>query len=143
MRFYVSDAHFKECSDNCCCCALNPDWNYSRGHFAAALQIAKKTGKVHWKDIEPDMYFLNFSWVGAAGFNTNSSEAKAKFASMTMRDYLRYLWNNPARGQSPYKIFAGVLVPDGYDENHDIIYRYNTGVTFQQTTNQDYELKKL
>ena len=21
MRFYVSDAHFKECSDNCCCCA--------------------------------------------------------------------------------------------------------------------------
>ena len=143
MRFYVSDAHFKECSDNCCCCALNPDWNYSRGHFAAALQIAKKTGKVHWKDIEPDMYFLGFEWGKAEGYNVNSSENRAKFAGMTMRDFLHYLWNNPARGQSPYKLFAGVLVPDGYDENHDVIYRYNTGATFQQTTNQDYELKKL
>lgn len=143
MRFYVSDAHFKECSDNCCCCALNPDWNYSRGHFAAALQIAKKTGEVHWKDIEPDMYFLNFSWVGAEGFNTNSSEAKAKFAGMTMKDYLHYLWNNPARGQSPYKIFAGVLVPKGYDENKDIVYEYNPGVTFQSKTGGNWELKRL
>ena len=56
MRFYVSDAHFKECSDNCCCCALNTDWDYSRGHFAAALQIAKKRGYVKWDDIEGDMY---------------------------------------------------------------------------------------
>ncbi len=42
LRFYVSDAHFKECSNNCCCCALPPEWEYSRGNFAAALQIAKK-----------------------------------------------------------------------------------------------------
>lgn len=28
MRFYVSDAHFKECSENCCCCALPKEWNY-------------------------------------------------------------------------------------------------------------------
>ena len=27
MRFYVSDAHFKECSHNCCCCALNKNWD--------------------------------------------------------------------------------------------------------------------
>jgi hypothetical protein len=144
MRFYVSDAHFKECSDNCCCCALNPDWDYSRGHFGAALQIAKKTGAVHWSDIEADMYFLDtFTWKGAEGFNTFSSEAKAKFSGLTMKGYLHYLWNNPARGQSPYKIFAGVLVPDGYDENHDIIYKYNQSVTFQPITNQEYELKKL
>ena len=45
LRFYVSDAHFKECSNNCCCCALNKNWDYSRGNFAAALQIAKATGK--------------------------------------------------------------------------------------------------
>lgn len=143
MRFYVSDAHFKECSDNCCCCALNPNWDYSRGHFGAALQIAKKTGEVRWSDIEPDMYFLNFGWVGAAGFNTNSSEAKAKFAGMTMKDYLHYLWNNPRRGQSPYKIFAGVLVPVGYDENKDIIYKYNQAVTHEPQRVQKYELRKL
>ena len=143
MRFYVSDAHFKECSDNCCCCALNPNWKVSRGHFAAALQIAKKQGKVQFKDIEPDMYFLNFPWKYAEGFNTNTSEAKARFEGMTMKDYLHYLWNNPARGQSPYKIFAGVLVPDGLDENKDIIYKYNKNVTFQPTTDADYELYNL
>lgn len=143
MRFYVSDAHFKECSDNCCCCALNPNWNYSRGHFGAALQIAKKTGSVRWKDIEPDMYFLNFIWNKAQGFNKNTSEKKAKMMGMTMKDYLHSLWNDPKQGQSPYKIFAGVLVPDGFDEDKNIIYRYNPEVTFQTVTHSDYELKKL
>ena len=143
MRFYVSDAHFKECSDNCCCCGLNTDWNYSRGHFAGALQIAKKKGVVQWKDIEPDMYFLNFNFVGAEGFNTNSCETRTFFQDMTMKDYLHYLWNNPMRGQSPYKIFAGVLVPDGLDENKDIIYKYNEGVTFQHITDSACELMKL
>lgn len=136
MRFYVSDAHFKECSDNCCCCALPPDWNYSRGHFAAALQIAKKTGKVQWKDIEKDMYFLDFPWRKAEGFNNSSSEARAHFDGMSMKDYLRYLWNAPKRGQSPYKIFEKVLVPDGYDEDDNIIYRYNEGVTFERHGNE-------
>lgn len=144
LRFYVSDAHFKECSDNCCCCALPPEWEYSRGHFAAALQIAKKTGKVQWKDIEPDMYCLaELCWDRAIGFNQNSSENRALFAKMSMKDYLHFLWNNPKRGQSPYKIFAGVLVPDGLDEDKNIIYKYNPGVTFQQTTDTDYELMKL
>lgn len=131
MRFYVSDAHFKECSDNCCCCALPPGWDYSRGHFAAALQIAKKTGEVRWSDIEKDMYFLEFPMVRAQGFNLNSSENRARLSGMTMKDYLRYLWNAPRRGQSPYKIFERVLEPDGYDENGDIIYKYNQKVTFE------------
>lgn len=132
MRFYVSDAHFKECSNNCCCCALNKDWDYSRGNFAAALQIAKKTGFVKWGDIEKDMYFLDFDFNKAEGFNTNSSENRAKFRDMTMKDYLHYLWNNPKMGQSPYKIFEKVLVPDGYDEDKNIIYKYNQDVTFEQ-----------
>lgn len=144
LRFYVSDSHFKECSDNCCCCALPPEWEYSRGHFAAALQIAKKTGKVQWKDIESDMYCLaELCWDRAIGFNQNSSENRALFAKMSMKDYLHFLWNNPKRGQSPYKIFAGVLVPDGLDEDRNIIYKYNPGVTFQPTTDTDYELMKL
>lgn len=31
MRFYVSDAHFKELCHNGSCCGLPPTWNYSRG----------------------------------------------------------------------------------------------------------------
>ena len=132
MRFYVSDAHYKECSNNCCCCALNKNWDYSRGNFAAALQIAKKVGEVHWSDIEKDMYFLNFPMVDAEGFNLSTQENRAKYAGMSMKDYLHYLWNNPKMGQSPYKIFERVLIPDGYDENNDIIYKYNIEVTFEK-----------
>jgi DNA repair photolyase len=130
MRFYVSDAHFKECCDNCCCCALPPNWDYSRGNFSAALQIAKKTGSVRWSDIEKDMYYLEFPYKRAEGFNTTSCEARSKMEGMTMKDYLHYLWNAPRRGQSPYKLFEKVLTPDGYDENGDIIYKYNNDVTY-------------
>lgn len=137
MRFYVSDAHFKETCDNCCCCALPPEWDYSRGNFSAALQIAKKTGQVRWSDIEKDMYFLEFPWDRAQGFNCNSSENRAKFKGCTMKDYLHYLWNSPQRGQSPYKLFEKVLKPDGYDENGDIIYKYNKEVTFEPCLNKD------
>ena len=49
---------------------------------------------------------------------------------MTMKDYLHYLWNSPKMGQSPYKIFEKVLIPDGFDEDHNIIYKYNKEVTF-------------
>ncbi len=132
MRFYVSDAHFKETCNNCCCCALDKDWEYSRGHFGAALQIAKRTGKVQWKDIEKDMYFLEFPMVRAEGFNLNSSENRAHFAGMTMKEYLRYLWNAPKRGQSPYKLFERVLKPNGYDEEENIVYLYNDKVTYQK-----------
>lgn len=137
MRFYVSDAHFKECSHNGCCCALNTNWAYSRGNFSGALQIAKKCGEVKWSDIERDMYYLNFQYNSAEGFNTNSSEVRAKFSDMTMKDYLHYLWNNPRMGQSPYKIFERVLVPSGYDENGDIIYKYNNDVTFMNSQGID------
>lgn len=133
LRFYVSDAHFKEVSDNGCCCGLPPEWEYSRGNFSYALQVAKRIGEVKWSDIEKDMYFLDsFKWYKAIGFNTCSSEARAKYENMTMKDYLRYLWNNPKMGQSPYKLFEKVLEPIGLDENGDIIYKYNDNITFEK-----------
>lgn len=139
MRFYVSDAHFKECCDNCSCCALPPNWDYSRGNFSAALQIAKRTGEVRWSDIEGDMYFLNFPMVKAQGFNITNSENKAKYSGMTMKEYLRYLWNNPKRGQSPYHLFERVMKPAGLDENGDIIYKYNQDVTFEPCQHKNRE----
>lgn len=139
MRFYVSDAHWKELSDNGCCCGLPPEWEYSRGNFAYALQIAKRNGSVKWSDIEHDMYFLDtFQWHEAQGFNCNSSEARAKYQGMTMKDYLRYLWNNPKMGQSPYKLFEKALMPDGVDEDGNIIYKYNNDVTYEKCTHNCY-----
>ena len=130
LRFYVSDEHFKQACDNCCCCALPPNWDYSRGNFSAALQIAKKTGEVRWSDIEKDMYYLeNVSLKQSVLMQ--SSEARAKFAGMTVKQYLRYLWNAPRMGQSPYHLFERVLKPNGIDENGDIIYKYNEDVTYE------------
>ena len=138
MRFYVSDAHFKEACDNCCCCALPPEWDYSRGNFSAALQIAKKCGEVRWSDIEGDMYYLaGIKYGRAQGFNVNNSENRAKFMGLSMKDYMHYLWNMPKRGQSPYHLFERVLVPSGFDDNGDIIYKYNEDVTFEKCRHID------
>ena len=130
MRFYVSDAHFKELSCNGSCCGLPPDWNYSRGQWCEALQIAKRNGHVRWEDVSSDIQQLvsGFSWYRAQGYNCNSSEKKAKYDGMTMADYMHWLWNNPQSGQSPYKLFEGALGPDGKDTEGNIIYKYNGAI---------------
>lgn len=127
MRFYVSDAHFKELCCNGSCCGLPADWNYSKGQFCEALQICKKNGRVTWDDIKADIESLHggYDWGKAAGFNTTSCERRAKFEGMTMADYMRWLWNNPQAGQSPYKMFEGVMQPSGKDADGNIIYTYN------------------
>ncbi len=130
MRFYVSDAHFKEACDNSCCCALPEGWEYSRGNFSYALQLCRKNGKVHFSEIDADMAFLDFPWGRAEGYNTNSIERRAKFEFMSMRDYLRYLWNNPYAGQSPFHLFEGVMKPDGRDGNGDVVYTYDSSKTY-------------
>ena len=132
MRFYVSDAHFKELCCNGSCCGLPADWNYSKGQFCEALQIAKNAADhtVRWSDISKDIDALhNYEWGRATGYNANSSERRAKFMGMSMGDYLRWLWNNPQAGQSPYTLFEGALVPSGKDEEGNLIYKYN-GATF-------------
>lgn len=130
MRFYVSDAHFKELCSNGSCCGLPDDWNYSRGQWCEALMIAKRNGVVRFSDVSNDILALHtYDWGRAEGFNANSSENRAKFFGMSMAEYMRYLWNNPQRGQSPYKMYEGILVPDGTDGNGDIVYKYNDSVS--------------
>ena len=130
MRFYVSDAHFKELCHNGSCCGLPSNWNYSRGQFCEALQICKKKGECRWSDISKDIEELhNYDWGRAVGFNANSSEKRAQFYGMTMIQYMKWLWNNPQAGQSPYKMFEGVMQPSGKDEQGNLIYKYNQSRT--------------
>lgn len=127
MRFYVSDAHYKDMCNNGSCCGLPEDWNYSRGQFGEALQIAKKNGLVKYSDINKDINSLlsGFEFGKASGFNCSSAEKSAHFGGMSMADYMRWLWNNPQAGQSPYKMFEGIMKPVAKDENGDLIYKYN------------------
>lgn len=48
---------------------------------------------------------------------------------MKMSDYLRWLWNNPQAGQSPYKMFEGVMKPEGKDSAGNLIYVYDKSRT--------------
>lgn len=126
MRFYVSDAHFKELCNNGSCCGLPPTWNYSHGQFCEALQICKARGSVCWDDIKADIESLHqYDWGRAYGYNASSSEKRAQFYGMSMAAYMRWLWNNPQAGQSPYKMFEGVMQPSGKDSNGNLIYTYN------------------
>lgn len=126
LRFYVSDAHFKECSANGSCCGLDPSWNYSRGQFTEALLLAKANGRVTWSEIAPGLeYAKSVSFAFATGFNQRSSENRSKYHNFSMFDYIHYNWNNVNSLHGPYKYFAGVLLPDGRDGAGDVIYRYN------------------
>jgi DNA repair photolyase len=125
MRFYVSDSHFKELSANGCCCGLGEEWNYSRGQFTQALLLAKHNGRVSWGEIEPEMAHLKgIEFKRAARFNSNSSERRASFMRHSMIDYMRWLWNNPSSGQSPYRLFRGAMVPIEKDGNGNLVYRF-------------------
>lgn len=131
MRFYVSDAHFKELCHNGSCCGLPPTWNYSRGQFCEALQLCKKNGQVTWDEIAPDVDSLHQYQFGRAdGYNTKDCETRAHYYGMSMASYMRWLWNNPQNGQSPYKMFEGVMQPSGKDANGNLIYRYAPERTF-------------
>ena len=66
-----------------------------------------------------------FLWRRAQGYNSVSAETRAKYYHFSMLDWLRYVWNLPSSGKSPYKMFGGILVPEGLDDNGDVIYRYD------------------
>lgn len=123
MRFYVSDAHFKELCANGSCCGLPPGWNYSRGQFCQALCICRDKGSVRWADIAEDARSL-LQFPFEQHFNC-SSENRAHFHGMSAAEHQRWLWNNPQSAQSPYRMFGGVMRPASKDENGDIIYVYD------------------
>lgn len=133
MRFYVSDMDFKDACHNGCCCGLPESWNYSKGQMTNAICIAKKNGVVHYHEIVDDIkeIFSGFSYTNGEGLNTNSTKNRANYFGMTMEDHMRYLWNSPKKGNSPYRIFRGSLIPildengaPELDEMGDIVYKY-------------------
>lgn len=128
MKFWVSDAHFKELSCSGSCCGVPEDVNYCRGQFAEALQIAKRNGRVTWPEVEAGglEYLKTFLYHKADGFNTGSSERRADFREFRMYDYVRWLWNNPRAGQSPYTLFEGIMKPVAKDKKGDLIYEYDS-----------------
>lgn len=126
MRFHVSDAFCRECNDACNCCGVPPEWGVSQtGNIGNAIIIAREKGFVTFSDVmESINKYFDFPWVGASGYNTGSNKARALLYGTTMAQWLRSNWNDTKKGTSPARAYGGVLVPDGKDENGDVIYRY-------------------
>lgn len=126
MRFHVSDAFCRECNDACNCCGVPPEWGVSQtGNIGNAIIIAREKGFVTFSDVmESINKYFDFPWVGARGYNTGSNKARALLYDTTMAQWLRSNWNDTKKGTSPARAYGGVLVPDGKDENGDVIYRY-------------------
>lgn len=141
IKLYVSDAHFKEECAGGSCCGLPDSMRWSRGQFTNALLLCKKNGTVRWSEIASLMGHLRaVPFVKAEGFNTSSCERRAKFFGFSMYDYLRWLWNSPNAANSPYKYFEMAMLPDGRDDNGDVVYRANPAVYLPPTntnTTQD------
>lgn len=126
MRFYVSDAHFKERCHNGSCCGLDKKWDYSRHQCTEALCIAKEKGKVYFRDVmENAEPVYDFKWGHAQNFNCGTNQRRARFNQFSMYDYIRLMWNDVNSKNSPYNYFGGILVPDGTDDEGNVIYRYN------------------
>jgi hypothetical protein len=125
MRFYVSDAHFKELCHNGSCCGLPPTWNYSRGQMCEALNICKRKGYVRWSDIKLDAENLLRARLEKA-MNLGTREKYSKYYTMSAADYMKWCWNNPQAAHSPYKMFEGAMLPaDERDSEGNIVYKYN------------------
>lgn len=127
MRFHVSDAFCRECNDAMNCCGVPPEWKVSSaGHIGNAILIAKEKGEVRFSDIAPDIekFFGSFRWADAIGYNTGSNRARALNYATTMAEFIRNNWNNVKGGDSPARMYGGILQPVGRDENGDVIYKY-------------------
>ena len=81
-----------------------------------------------YRHIDGAAGYNNEAGVGRAlantGYNTGSNKARALLYDTTMAQWLRSNWNDTKKGTSPARAYGGVLVPDGKDENGDVIYRY-------------------
>lgn len=128
MNFHCSDAHHKERGYSGSCCGLPADESvskFSKCQFTYALQLCKYQGSVRWDEIEKHNLWMQDVRAIEASHAVSTGNGGFKFKNMSALDYLKYLWNNPNRANSPYKYFSGVMYPNGLDKQGNVIYKFN------------------
>lgn len=129
---FISDAHHKEkCAGGSCCGLLNTNEHfkdYAKYQYTELLQIAKEKGHVTIKDAERISSEKEKLWRTQTKLEGNrniAGEGRRRRRHMTMQEFFVQNWNDPKKGNSPYKYFEGILYPGGKDENGNIIYLYD------------------
>lgn len=126
MRFYVSDAHWKEMSHNSCCCGLPENVNYYRGGHTDALIKCKQKGSVSFDDIENELNIIgDMTILEDMGINLGNRMMSYKYKKFKYKNFYRNHWNDPKKNNSPYKYFFGAMKPKELDENGNIVYEFD------------------
>lgn len=125
IAFYNSDLDCRELTRTCCCCGAPDCFSYSRGTLVNALKLAQYNGKVRFSDIYGQELKLMDGVRYRDVINTGTALHKRKLYNFSLAGYVRYLWNTPEETHSPKNEFRDALLPDGVDENGDIIYAFN------------------
>ena len=129
IRLAISDAHCRDLNDSCNCCGVPPEWNSQCANFQGAILIAKRKGTVTWSEFEEEItrLFGGFRWIAAEQFNTGSNRNRAVFDQTTMAEWIKYLWNNPEKLNSPQGAYGGILKAIGRDIEGNSVYALGVG----------------
>jgi hypothetical protein len=128
IKLAVSCPKHKEKTFWYSCCWLPMEWPLWKTHkwqYMYAIMIAKEKWEVRRSDIEKYNILWHLNRKRAEWFNRGNWKIVAKTQDLSLKDELHLKWNNPKNANSPYRLFEWVLVPNGIDENGDVIYRYN------------------
>lgn len=124
LQFNCSDMFCRDLNDTKNCCGAPDDISY-KGNFQNAIFIAKDKGTVSWDDwSEETVRFMSYPFVKACGFNSQSTKLRSQFYGMTMKDWIRSIWNSPIKGNSPMKGYGHLLMPDHMDDSNNIVYKW-------------------
>lgn len=121
LRFYVSDAHFKERCHHGSCCGLPLNMPYNKGQFCEALVHCRKGGRADWRWIEQHLDFAK-GLSARNNFNMWKTERASTFWYHDIPEFLRFMWNHPKCGNSPYRMYEGAMRPSGKDKDGNLVY---------------------
>ena len=125
LGFTCSDVSGRDLVDFTNCCGVPSTWRSFDGHFGYAVFKARETGEVSFETVRAiaEPIIGTVPWRTAVGYNTADADKRARFGDFSFLDWLRYHWNRPWTAKSPTTY--GCLVPNGRDDQGDIIYRYD------------------
>ena len=125
MKFYCSDAHWKDTNCNGSCCGLPKSANYFKAQMTEMIVKAREQGKISWEDFKAEMpaEYKTMKFVDLEGINLGSLQGKATKINMTTEDWLREKWNSINSKAGLLKAYARVLEPIG-SKKGNVVYKY-------------------
>lgn len=130
LEFYSADNALRDYGDSSICCGIPENYpgfeNRMKAQTGSALWIARKNGRVFFKDVfgnisESNKAFLEQSidpWL-----NLGSVEGHLRQGGKTFLEKASQIWDNPKSQNNPANFYNNLVI-DGLDEDGHIVYKY-------------------